>query len=175
MNLDLKIIRKMISAIGGTFIIDKNKYNGTSISINLDQRIHTENKSKEEKQIEKYSKEINSQKRIAIVSLNKDNISIIKNASKKRGLKVEEFNVTKNLLDLLRNSEKYDAIFIEEDMEKIDARSLLAKAKQIEGFNSKIFVITKNKEIKNKKELLNEGFAGIIFSPVEKKDIINKL
>jgi len=175
MNLNLKVIRKMISIIGGTFTIDTNKYNGTTINITLDQKIYENEKSKEERQIEKYSEVIKNQKRVAIVSLNKNNIATIKNACKKSRLKVEEFNVTKNLLDLLRSNEKYVAIFIEEDMEKIDARSLLAKTKQIEGFNAKIFVITKNKEIRNKKELLSIGFTGIIYSPVEKKDIINKL
>ena len=174
MDLNLKTIRKMISIIGGTFTIDSNKYKGTTVNITIDQRIFEGEKSKEEKQIEKYSEEIKNQKRLAVISLNKNDIAAIKNTAKKNGYKVDEFSVTKDLLDLVRNNEKFDVVFIEEYMEKIDARALLNKLK-VENFKGKIFVISKNKDIQNKKVLLDLGFAGIVNTPVSKKEVLSKL
>ena len=170
-EIPLKVIRKMVSAIGGTFTIDTNKYRGTTITIALDQRMVHNELSKEEESIEKYSDSFRNQKRCAIVSLNNDDIKNISSVYKKNGYKVDKFDGTKVLLDILRNKENYDVIYIDEYMEKIDARSFIMKCKDIEGFKAKVIVISKNNSINNKKELLNYGFSGTINSPVNKKDI----
>lgn len=173
MNLNLKTIRKMISVIGGTFTIDNNKYNGTTISITLDQKVYTKEKSKEEENIEKYSEALKNQKTCAIITLDKNTSKTIKNIAKKK-FKVEEFNITKNCLDNVRNGINYDIILIDEKMEKIDARSLLSKLKD-EEFKGKVIIITKNRDIKLKKELLELGFDSIVYLPIDKKELNNKL
>lgn len=173
MNLNLKTIRKMISVIGGTFTIDNNKYNGTTISITLDQKVYTKEKSKEEENIEKYSEALKKQKTCAIITLDKNTSKTIKNIAKKN-FKVEEFNITKNCLDNVRNGINYDIILIDEKMEKIDARSLLSKLKD-EEFKGKVIIITKNRDIKLKKELLELGFDSIVYLPIDKKELNNKL
>ncbi len=175
MNLNLKIVRKMISLIGGTFTIDNNKFGGTTINISIDQRIVENVQSKEEKQIAKYSETINNQKTCAIISLNKDAVKIIKSASKKENYKIYEFDVCKDALDNIRQGINYNVIFIDEFMDKIDARSFLNKVKQVKGFDSKIIVISKYKELKNKKELLNLGFNNVVSLPLDKKDVLSKL
>lgn len=174
-TLNLKIVRKMISIIGGTFTIDNNKYGGTTINISLDQRIVENNQSKEEKEIAKYSENLKSQKTCAIISMDKDSIKSIKSASKKLNFKVFEFAVCKDALDNIRNNINYDIIFIDEFMEKIDARSFLKKTNEVENFSGKIIVITKHKELKNKKELIDLGFSNIVSTPIDKKDVINKI
>ena len=60
-------------------------------------------------------------------------------------------------------------------MEKIDARSFLKKTNEVENFSGKIIVITKHKELKNKKELIDLGFSNIVSTPIDKKDVINKI
>ena len=175
MNLNLKTIRKMINIIGGTFTIDSNSYGGTTVNITLDQRMVIEEKSKEEQNIEKYSEAIKSQKTCAIITLDKTVLKNIKTIAKKNDFKVEEFNVTKTCLDNIRNNTKYDVVFIDEYMEKIDARSFLNKVKEVEDFNGKIIVISKNKDIKSKKELLDLGFDNIIYIPIDKKELLAKI
>ncbi len=175
MNLNLKIVRKMISLIGGTFTIDNNKFGGTTINISIDQRIVENVQSKEEKQIAKYSETINNQKTCAIISLNKDAVKIIKSASKKENYKIYEFDVCKDALDNIRQGINYNVIFIDEFMDKIDARSFLSKIKKVEGIDSKVIVISKYKELKNKKELLDLGFTNVVVTPLDKKDVLSKL
>ena len=174
-TLNLKTIRKMIAMIGGTFTIDNNKYNGTTINISLDQKIVEDIQSKEEKKIAKYSEVINNQKTCAIISNNKDNIKKIKTNIRKKGYKIFEFDVTKNALDNIRNNSNYDLIFIEENMEKIDARSFLNKVKEVEGFTGEVIIISQIKNIKIKKELIDLGFANVIYSPIDKKELEDKL
>ena len=175
MNLNLKVVRKMVMVIGGNFTIDNNKYGGTTINIAVDQRISEEVKSKEEEQIAKYSEEVKNQKSCAIITMNKDNSKVLKGIFKKQNYKLFDFDVAKDCLDNIRNSINYTIIFIDEEMEKINARAFIKKAKEVEGFNSKIYVISKNREISNRKELLDLGFAGIIYTPIDKKDLIKKI
>lgn len=174
MDLSLKVVRKMISIIGGTFIIDSNSYGGTTINLTIDQRIVENELSKEEEQIVKYSEALKNQKSCAIVTMNKDDLKVLKKAAKKENYKVSEFTVTKDVLDNIRNNVNYDLIIIDEFMEKIDARALSKKLK-VEGYNGKLLVISKNKDIKGKKELLNEGFDNILYSPLDKKDVTSKI
>jgi CheY-like chemotaxis protein len=174
MNLNLKVVRKMISIIGGTFLIDGNKYYGTTINITIDQKMGELYQTKEEKQIESYSESLKNQKRCAIITENKSSIKVIKSVLKKQNYKVEEFNRAKDVLDILRNNEVFDLIFIDEYMDKIDARTFISKVKVIENFKGKVIVISKVKDIKNKKELLDLGFKGIILEPVNKKEVQGK-
>ena len=174
-TLNLKTIRKMINLIGGTFTIDNNKYNGTTINVSLNQKIVIDEKSKEEKEIAKYNEAINNQKTCAIISNDKDNIKKIRTNLRKKGYKILEFDVTKNVLDNIRNSINYNLIFIEENMDKIDARSFLKKVKEVDSFNGQIIIISKIKNIKAKKELIDLGFANVIYSPIDKKDILDKI
>ena len=174
MDLNLKVVRKMINVIGGTFAIDSNNYGGTTINITIDQRIVQNELSKEEEQIVKYSESLKNQKTCAVITADKNDSKFIKKYAKKYNFKVSEFNVTKNALDNIRNNIVYDIVIIDEFMEKIDARSLLKKLKD-EDFKGKVLVISKNKDIKTKKELIDEGFDGIVYKPFDKKDLESKL
>ena len=175
MNLNLKVVRKMVMVLGGNFTIDNNKYGGTTINISLDQKISEEIKSKEEEQIAKYSDVVRNQKTCAIITMNNDSSKVLKSVFKKKNYKLFDFNVAKNCLDNIRNNNEYTIIFIDEDMEKINARAFIKKVKEVEGFNSKVYVISKNREISNRKELLDLGFAGIVYTPIDKKDLIKKI
>ena len=53
--------------------------------------------------------------------------------------------------------------------------SFLNKVKEVEGFNGKVIVISKNKDIKSKKELLSLGFNNIIYIPIDKKELLAKI
>ena len=60
-------------------------------------------------------------------------------------------------------------------MEKIDARSFLNKVKEVEGFTGEVIIISQIKNIKIKKELIDLGFANVIYSPIDKKELEDKL
>ena len=169
--VNLKTVNKLINMIGGTLSIESLNNNGTTINITLDQKIVQSDGSILDEKIDTYNKYMSNKKVIGIISENKDNVKLIKQIGKKNNYKLESFDMTKICLDKIRNGEVFDIIVIDEDMDKIDARSFLDKVRKVDSFKGKVFVITKKKNIQLKKELKDYGFDAILIEPLDKKDI----
>ena len=168
LELNLKLVRKIINIIGGTFIIESGLTKGAKITVTLNQEIVTSNNDTIENKYKDYYNDI---KNIGVISSNEKNVRVVKSIGKKNGDVVESFDMTKTCLDKIRNGESFNIIVIDEDMDKIDARSFLDKVRQVDGFKGKVFVITKNKSINLKKELKEYGFDAVLINPLNKKDI----
>lgn len=168
LELNLKLVRKIINIIGGTFIIESGSTKGAKITVTLNQEIVTSNNDTIENKYKDYYNDI---KNIGVISSNEKNVRAVKSIGKKNGDVVESFDMTKTCLDKIRNGESFNIIVIDEDMDKIDARSFLDKVRQVDGFKGKVFVITKNKSINLKKELKEYGFDAVLINPLNKKDI----
>jgi signal transduction histidine kinase len=153
-NLNLKLARKMINLIGGSLVIDSLIGKGTSIKITIDQKIFEDEKSQDEIKLETYSNEIKNRKKCAVISLNKDEYKLI-NKVLKKDMDVDYYDVTLDCLNKLRNNLVYDYIFIDENMDKIDARSFALKCREINNYKENLIVITKNNDLNNKKELID--------------------
>ena len=171
LELNLKIVRKIINIIGGTFIIESSLDKGAKITVTLDQEIVDSNKGLIENKIDSYKNYYKDIKSIGVITKNDKNVKVIKQIGKKNNYKVESFDMTKTCLDKIRDGEVFDIIVIDEDMDKIDARSFLDKVRKVESFKGKVFVITKKKGIQLKKELKDYGFDAILIEPLNKKDV----
>ena len=169
--VNLKIVNKLINMIGGTLSMESLNNNGTIVNITLDQKIVQSDGSTLDEKLETYNKYMSDKKIIGVISENKDNVKVIKQIGKKNNYKVESFEMTKTCLDKVRDGEAFDTIVIDEDMDKIDARSFLDKIRKVDGFKGKVFVITKKKNIQLKKELKDYGFNAILIEPLDKKDV----
>lgn len=168
LELNLKLVRKIINIIGGTFIIESGSTKGAKITVTLNQEIVTSNNDTIENKYKDYYNDI---KNIGVISSNEKNVRVVKSIGKKNGDLVESFDMTKTCLDKIRNGESFNIIVIDEDMDKIDARSFLDKVRQVDGFKGKVFVITRKKSINLKKELKEYGFDAVLINPLNKKDI----
>lgn len=168
LELNLKLVRKIINIIGGTFIIESGSTKGAKITVTLNQEIVTSNNDTIENKYKDYYNDI---KYIGVISSNEKNVRVVKSIGKKNGDVVESFDMTKTCLDKIRNGESFNIVVIDEDMDKMDARSFLDKVRQVDGFKGKVFVITKKKSINLKKELKEYGFDAILINPLNKKDI----
>ena len=171
LELNLKIVRKIINIIGGTFIIESSLDKGAKITVTLDQEIVDSNKGLIENKIDSYKNYYKDIKSIGVITENDKNVKVIKQIGKKNNYIVESFDMTKTCLDKIRDGEAFDIIVIDEDMDKIDARSFLDKVRKVDSFKGKVFVITKKKGIQLKKELKDYGFDAILIEPLDKKDI----
>ena len=169
--VNLKIVNKLINMIGGTLSMESLNNNGTIVNITLDQKIVQSDGSTLDEKLETYNKYMSDKKIIGVISENKDNVKVIKQIGKKNNYKVESFEMTKTCLDKVRDGKAFDTIVIDEDMDKIDARSFLDKIRKVDGFKGKVFVITKKKNIQLKKELKDYGFDAILIEPLDKKDV----
>ena len=171
LELNLKMVRKIVNIIGGTFIIESASGSGAKITVTLDQEIVDSNKGLIENKLDRYKNYYKDIKSIGVITENDKNVKVIKQIGKKNNYKVESFDMTKTCLDKIRNGEVFDIIVIDEDMDKIDARSFLDKVRKVESFKGKVFVITKKKGIQLKKELKDYGVDAILTEPLDKKDI----
>ena len=171
LELNLKIIRKIINIIGGTFIIESSLDKGAKITVTLDQEIVDSNKGLIENKIDSYKNYYKDIKSIGVITENDKNVKVIKQIGKKNNYIVELFDMTKTCLDKIRDGEAFDIIVIDEDMDRIDARSFLDKVRKVESFKGKVFVLTKKKNIQLKKELKDYGFDAILIEPLDKKYI----
>lgn len=171
-DLNLKMVRKIINIIGGTFSIDTNKGNGTIVTIYVDQKI-ADDKSNYEKKIAEYSDELLKLKKVALISSDLNDIKVIKSICKKKKYEFEYYDMTKKCLDDVRADKHFDIIVIDENMDKIDAKSFLSKVKEVKSFDGKVFIITNNKDLKSKKEMLDLGFKSILIRPLNKKDLMD--
>ncbi len=169
--VNLKTVNKLINMIGGTLSIESLNNNGTTINITLDQKIVQRGGTNLDEAIDSYNKYMKNKKIIGIISESKNCIKVIKSIGKKNGDVVESFDMTKTCLDKIRAGEVFDAIVIDEDMDKIDARSFLDKVRKVDSFKGKVFVITKKKNIQLKKELKEYGFDAVLIEPLNKKDV----
>ena len=138
--------RKIINIIGGTFIIESSLDKGAKITVTLDQEIVDSNKGLIENKIDSYKNYYKDIKSIGVITENDKNVKVIKQIGKKNNYIVESFDMTKTCLDKVRDGEVFDAIVIDEDMDKINARSFLDKVRKVDSFKGKVFVITKKKK-----------------------------
>lgn len=171
-DLNLKMVRKIINIIGGAFSIDTNKGNGTIVTIYVDQKI-ADDKSNYEKKIAEYSDKLLKLKKVALISSDLNDIKVIKSICKKKKYEFEYYDMTKKCLDDVRADKHFDIIVIDENMDKIDAKSFLSKVKEVKSFDGKVFIITNNKDLKSKKEMLDLGFKSILIRPLNKKDLMD--
>lgn len=171
-DLNLKMVRKIINIIGGTFSIDTNKGNGTIVTIYVDQKI-ADDKTNYEKKIAEYSDKLLKLKKIALISSDLNDIKVIKSICKKKKYEFEYYDMTKKCLDEVRADKHFDIIVIDENMDKIDAKSFLSKVKEVKSLDGKVFIITNNKDLKSKKEMLDLGFKSILIRPLNKKDLMD--
>lgn len=175
-TVNLSVVRKMLNMLGGTISITSEEGKGTKVQIILDQKIAYGEKSSEDKVIDKYNADLLSKKCIGVVSLNDKAVKVIKSTLKK-SCDVHIFDVTLDLLNELRGGAHYDLIFIDEDMDKIDAKSFIYKIKK-EGLMCPVIVLCDEISFDLRKEYLNDGFTGVMSKVLDKEDVkecVNKI
>ena len=166
---DISKAREILSAIGGS-VITTNNTNGNTITIILDQKIN----KKELPLEDKYDKYLNN-KKILVVDDNEASLKLIEKILTKYNIKVETVSLGKLALDKIRRKEKYDLILVDEEMPYIDGEELMYKLNKIEGFNTKVILLTKNNDVIYDDYYKDKGFSDYILKPIDKRELINKI
>ena len=166
---DISKAREILSAIGGS-VITTNNTNGNTITIILNQKIN----KKELPLEDKYDKYLNN-KKILVVDDNEASLKLIEKILTKYNIKVETVSLGKLALDKIRRKEKYDLILVDEEMPYIDGEELMYKLNKIEGFNTKVILLTKNNDVIYDDYYKDKGFSDYILKPIDKRELINKI
>ncbi|MEG1146284.1 MAG: response regulator [Bacilli bacterium] len=118
-----------------------------------------------------------SNKKILIVDDNKLNIKIARNFLKSYNFTIEESISGIDAIEKIRNN-KYDLIFMDYMMPKMDGIETHNKLKEIKDFDTSVVVITAEVNEDSKEKFIKAGFKEYIPKPINKKEldlIINKL
>ena len=161
--------KKLITLMNGRLMPSSVYGSGTTMKIVLDQKIYNE-----EKEVAKYSKELDKKK----VLLVDDNISSQKLFTKiitNTNIELDIVSLGKECLDKIRNKEKYDLILLDEEMKPLSGIDVITKLKNIKNFNTKVILLTKNNDYEYNEDYIKYGFIDYILKPLDKSIVLEKI
>lgn len=171
LDLNLKIVRKILKVIGGTLNIESTVNEGSKFIVTIDQRIVKNDNNIND--IEKIEKQVFDKKNIAVVcddnALSKKIIKVLDKVDAKK----IECKHAKECIDKIRKDNNIDLIICQENMDKIDARELLKKVTK-EEYNVPIIMVTNNSDY-DLKRIKIEGFASGLSEKEISLDLVKKV
>ena len=150
--------------MGGTLILSSTYGQGTIMKVVLDQ--------KQEVLDNKYDKVYN-EKKILLIEDSDTTYKLITKMLKNTKVIIDRVELGSIGLDKIRSHEKYDLIFVEEDLKPLNAYDIIKKLKQIKNFNTKVILLTKNKNIEYSYLYKDYGFSDYLIKPIDKSLLLN--
>lgn len=162
LDINIKIIKKILSLIGGSLNIKSEEYKGTTISIYIDQRINGNEEKEYAQKMEQYNEQMDKRNRILIVN---DDLEEVKLFEKE----LSKYHVVSNLslygndcINKINANERYSLILIKDTMKNEGAIEILKDLKKIKGFKTKVIVILDKNKSFMKEHYLEDGFSDYI-------------
>ena len=172
---NLGIAKSLINLMNGSIMVNSEYGKGTTFTVVLDQKVTKEEKSKQIEVVEKYEEVYVNNDKLLLVINDADLSKKVNKLLKKYSIDIIEVKGGQACLERLRNKEKYNAIIIEEELEKLSCEDTLNKIKDTPGYKIPVIIMTKNKEFGSKEKYLDKGFKDVIYLPIKKEDFIKTL
>lgn len=160
--------KRIVNLIGGTLIISSDYGKGTKVSVVIDQKMDVSNVENIVTNFEK--RYIN--KRVLVVDDSEAGLKIADKIFGKIMIDYSSCESGKECLDLIRNKEKYDLIFMDGEMDYMSGSEVMRKLKAIKGFDTKVILVTNNSAEYND-DYLKDGFTDYIVKPLSKEKVDN--
>lgn len=169
LDIDFKTIKKLIYLQGGSLLINSNN-NGTKCTIVIDQIINDETK---QNYIELISEKLSNKKKVLLINDDYKELELYAKELKKNGLEVISTMYGKDCIDRLCNKEKFDYIFIDDEMDKYNAVTTIKEINKLNVNNSKIIImLDKDKESIKEHYLDDYQFSDYLIKRIYKDEII---
>lgn len=160
---NLYTIKKILTIMGGAIITNSTYGKGTTMKVILDQKIVPDEFSPELK--------LYNNKKILLIDSNENTYKIFKKILHSDNINIDYVGVGKLGLDKIREKEKYDLVFIEDDLKPLDGYEIIKKLNNIETFNSPVVLLTKDSNIEYNDDYKKYGFKNYLLKPIKKKDL----
>lgn len=160
---NLYTIKKILTIMGGAIITNSTYGKGTTMKVILDQKIVPDEFSPELK--------LYNNKKILLIDSNENTYKIFKKKLHSDNINIDYVGVGKLGLDKIREKEKYDLVFIEDDLKPIDGYEIIKKLNNIKTFNSPVVLLTKDSNIQYSDDYKKYGFKNYLLKPIKKKDL----
>lgn len=152
LNLNLKIISKMLKLMGGFISIKSEEDKGSTFTIVIDQKIIHDSKGNE------YNKYLFNKKKILLVSDKKNTLDKIKYLIRNFNAELLTVMYGQDCVERVKNKESFDLILLEDEMQPDSALTTLKNLKSLNNFKvPAVVMLGKNKE-KIKDYYLDDGF-----------------
>lgn len=160
---NLYTIKKILTIMGGAIITNSTYGKGTTMKVILDQKIVPDEFSPELK--------LYNNKKILLIDSNENTYKIFKKILHNDNINIDYVGVGKLGLDKIREKEKYDLVFIEDDLKPLDGYEIIKKLNNIKTFNSPVVLLTKDSNIQYSDDYKKYGFKNYLLKPIKKKDL----
>ena len=160
---NLYTIKKILTIMGGAIITNSTYGKGTTMKVILDQKIVPDEFSSELK--------LYNNKKILLIDSNENTYKIFKKILHSDNINIDYVGVGKLGLDKIREKEKYDLVFIEDDLKPLDGYEIIKKLNNIKTFNSPVVLLTKDSNIEYNDDYKKYGFKNYLLKPIKKKDL----
>ena len=170
-GLGLAITKSLVEMMGGEIVVQSKYGSGSKFTVYLSQKIITM-KEKKIKVVEKNLEEqiIFSNKKILLVDDNQLNLKV---ATKLLGAYQVEIETALSGMECIEKvkEKKYDLILLDDMMPKMSGTECLKNLKKIEGFSTKVVVLTANAISGMKEKYLINGFDDYLAKPIDKLEL----
>ena len=160
LELNMLLCQKIIKLLGGNLMIKSEIGKGTEISIVLDQRIYKTNDN--ETILNNYESSIYKNKKVLIVSQNKEEVELIKNKLSSYNISYSHILYGMDAIDRIKSGKKYDYIIVDDDMKEMSGYSTLKELKNIKNFKIPVIIMLSDNKKEIKDHYLNDGFSDYI-------------
>lgn len=161
LDIDLKIISKIIKSLNGTMYISSEINKGTEVLITLDQYIKENNEDEKNNIIENYIRTRTNNRKALIVDDDEKELRIIRKKLEKLGYEVSSSLFAEESIERVKKGEKFELIIIDDEMTLMNGLPLLKELKKLENESRKIILLEQDKQFIGH-HYIKEGFNDYI-------------
>jgi len=161
LDVDLKVVVKIVKLLGGNFMIKSDKGRGSIFTIVLDQKCEMENLSNS-KELEKYTSDAFGKKRVLVVDDSKEELFKISDILGKKDININTSMMGKECVDRIRSGEIYNLIIIDDELKITSGYNVLKELNSLEKFKIPVIIMLEKDKEYLKKHYIEDGFKDVI-------------
>ncbi len=162
-SLDLKIpvIIKILKLLGGSISIKSEEGKGTTVAIVIDQLIDFDTTTEAFENIKKYNSGSKKSFKVLLADDSPD-LDKIERILSKNNLDVITTLIGKDVIDKIKNGNKYDLIILKDNLKPDTAYSILKKLQENKKFKTPVVIIIEKNQEFIKDHFIKDGFSDVI-------------
>jgi signal transduction histidine kinase/CheY-like chemotaxis protein len=171
-GLGMAITKSLIELMNGTIDV-KSKYGqGSTFTISLDQKIVPKKSLDNEEENDSQAKVFNaSSSKVLVVEDNKINLKVAKRLLSDYKIQVETANSGSECIDAILDDKKYDLIFMDIMMPKMNGIETLENLKNIVGFDMPVVALTADVISGMEDKYISQGFDDCLAKPIVEEEL----
>ena len=175
-GLGMAITKSLIELMNGTITV-KSKYGqGSTFTIELEQKIVPKKELEEENEDDSQVKAFNaSSSKILVVDDNKINLKVAQRLLSDYKIQVETANSGSECIDCILDGKKYDLIFMDIMMPKMNGIETLENLKNIVGFKMPVVALTADVISGMEDKYVSKGFDDCLAKPIVEEELYHML